>query len=83
MTDEETLLQEDTKRVFTEKKDFIFSTIKDLFDEHEIIPQPDYQRNYVMDDKQASRLIESILMGIPIPTVYLCEENDNTYSIID
>lgn len=74
---------DNTKRVFTEKKDFPLSVIKDMFDDGDIIPQPDYQRDYVMDTKTASRLIESVLMNIPIPTVYLCEEIDGTYSIID
>lgn len=32
---------------------------------------------------KASKLIESALIGIPIPTIYLCEEKDGTYSIID
>ena len=36
-----------------------------------------------MDEKKASKLIESVLLQIPIPTVYLCEENDGTLSIID
>lgn len=76
-------LVEETKRVYTDKKDFTLSNIREMFDEGDIIPQPDYQRDYVMDQKQASKLVESILIGIPIPTVYLCEELDNTYSIID
>lgn len=79
---EETIVNE-TKRVFTDKKDFPLSLIKDMFDDGDIIPQPDYQRDYVMDVKTASKLIESVLMNIPIPTVYLCEEVDGTFSIID
>lgn len=74
---------ESQKRVFTEKKDFPLSLIREMFDEGDIIPQPDYQRDYVMDEKTASRLVESVLMNIPIPTVYLCEERDGTFSIID
>ena len=73
----------DNKKVYTQTKDLPISTIKEMFDDGDIIPQPDYQRDYVMDQKQASKLIESVLIGIPIPTVYLCEELDNTYSIID
>ena len=82
MLEEETIVNE-TKRVFTDKKDFPLSLIKDMFDDGDIIPQPDYQRDYVMDVKTASKLIESVLMNIPIPTVYLCEEEDGTFSIID
>ena len=54
-----------------------------MFDDGDIIPQPDYQRDYIMDEKKASKLIESVLLQIPIPTVYLCEESDGTLSIID
>ena len=74
---------EEIKRVFTDKRDFPLSTIREMFADGDVIPQPDYQRDYVMDDKRASKLVESLLMGIPIPTVYLCEENDGTYSVID
>lgn len=71
------------KTVFTEQKDFPLSTIRDMYDEGDIIPNPDYQRDYVYNDKQASKLVESILMGIPIPTVYFSEEDDGTYTVID
>lgn len=54
-----------------------------MVDDGDIIPNPEYQRDYVYTDKQASKLVESVLMGIPIPTIYLCVEEDNTYSVID
>ena len=71
------------KQVFTEKKDVPLSTLKEMVDDGDIIPNPEYQRDYVYTDKQASKLVESVLMGIPIPTIYLCVEEDNTYSVID
>ena len=71
------------KKVFTDKKDLSLRDIKEMFDEGEIIPQPDYQRDFIMDEYKSSKLIESTLLRIPIPTVYLCEEEDGTYSIID
>ena len=73
----------DTKKVYTVIKDYPLSIIKEMFDDGDIIPQPDYQRDYIMDDKKASKLIESVILQIPIPTVYLCEESDGTLSIID
>lgn len=71
------------KQVFTDKSDFTLSTLKEMVDDGDIIPNPDYQRDYVYNDKQASKLVESILIGIPIPTIYLCEEEDNSFSVID
>ena len=71
------------KKVFTDKTNFPLSTLREMVDEGDIVPNPDYQRDYVYNDKQASKLVESVLLGIPIPTIYLCQEEDNTYSVID
>src|SRR4051794_17613871 len=44
---------------------------------------PRLQRRYVWTDEQASRLIESLLVGIPIPPLYFAERRDGTWEIID
>ena len=52
-------------------------------DRHELIIDPDFQRNSVWDKKQCSELIESILMGIPIPVMYLFEARDGSKQVVD
>ena len=49
----------------------------------DIILNPDFQRNEVWDKKQESELIESILMGIPIPIIYLFQARDTTIQVVD
>ena len=44
---------------------------------------PDYQRDSVYSVEKSSRLVESALMRIPLPTIYLCEETNGKLSIID
>jgi hypothetical protein len=44
---------------------------------------PGFQRNYVWDIKRASRLIESLLIGLPIPQIFLYEEGKNSFLVID
>lgn len=44
---------------------------------------PGFQRNYVWDIRRASRLIESLLIGLPIPQVFLYEEKRNSFLVID
>lgn len=70
-------------KVFTENKDLTLSNIKEMVDDNDLIPNPDYQRDYVYNDSQASKLVESILIGIPIPVIYLSEESDGSYTVID
>lgn len=49
---------------------------------HIIIPE--FQRQYVWDIKQASRFIESLILGLPVPGVFLSQEKDtNRMLVID
>jgi len=45
--------------------------------------RPRFQRRYVWSDKLASRLIESILLNVPIPPVYLSQNQDFELDVID
>ena len=44
---------------------------------------PGFQRNYVWDIKRASKLIESLIIGLPVPQLFLYEESKNSYLVID
>lgn len=49
----------------------------------DLVLAPDFQRNNVWDRKHQSELVESILMGIPIPLIYLFEDEEGVRQIID
>ena len=44
---------------------------------------PDYQRDFVWDDARQSRLIESIVLGLPIPPIFVAENSDGRLEIVD
>ncbi len=44
---------------------------------------PGFQRNYVWDLGRASKLIESLILGIPVPQVFLYEAERNQFLVID
>ena len=44
---------------------------------------PGFQRNYVWDISRASKLIESLLLGIPVPQIFLYETDRNQFLVID
>lgn len=70
--------------VRVEKANFSILHLKRLVeDRKELILAPKYQRENVWDSKQKSELIESILMGIPIPIIYLFETREGTKQVID
>lgn len=48
-----------------------------------LVLAPDFQRKTVWDKKHQSELIESVLVGIPIPLIYLFEDENGIRQIID
>lgn len=70
--------------VRVEKVQFSVLHLKRLYeDRKELILNPDFQRKDVWKRKQRSELIESILMGIPIPIMYLFETADGRKQVVD
>ena len=85
MPEEDEYEGEDTPleyNITSSPNDFNTKTIFD-FIESGIVKIPGFQRNYVWDIKRASKLIESIIMGLPIPQVFLYEKNKNDFLVID
>ncbi len=62
--------------------DFTLSGIKDLWKNGDIVI-PGFQREFVWSIKQASLLIESFLLGLPVPPVFFYIDKDNKNIVID
>lgn len=84
--DEETHIDEIPKgerTLHTQAYDKSISDIVAMIDNGDIVLDPDYQRNYIWDDKRASLLVESILLNVPIPVVYVAEDEDSRWDVVD
>lgn len=51
-------------------------------DENDIFV-PEYQREFVWDEERQSKLIESITLGLPIPIIFLAEDQNGRLEIVD
>jgi hypothetical protein len=71
------------RKIIWQAKDFSIREFLSMKQDGELELQPEYQRNYVASVQIASRLIESILMDVPIPVIYLAEERNGKFSVID
>lgn len=61
-------------------------TIREIFtqiQENDLDLAPDFQRSFVWRDKQQVRLIESILLGIPLPAFYFNQDKTGAHQVID
>lgn len=49
----------------------------------ELVTVPQYQRRFRWDAKRESRLIESILLGLPVPSMFVATNEDATWELVD
>ncbi|WP_294336298.1 DUF262 domain-containing protein [uncultured Sphingomonas sp.] len=71
------------KELVTAQADYNLGTLRDLADDNTIDMKPHFQRRFRWDDKKKSKLIESLLLNVPIPPIYLNEDKFGRYSVID
>lgn len=71
------------KSVHTQSLDISFNELADMIKEGELDINPDYQRLFLWSEGARSRFIESLLLEMPIPPVYVVEEEDNKKLLID
>lgn len=62
--------------------DMSLRQIVDMYAEGDI-EKPDLQRKYVWNKNEASRFIDSVLLGLPVPSVFLAKTKDNRLLIVD
>lgn len=71
------------RRLVTQPYDLGVKGIADDIEQGNIALDIQYQRKYVWDRSKASRLIESLLLNIPIPVCYFAEDENGVYEVID
>ena len=79
---DDTDLQIDEYDLASSPNDFNVLTIASFL-ESGAVKVPGFQRHYVWDLKRASKLIESLIIGLPIPQIFLYEEGRNNFLVID
>jgi uncharacterized protein with ParB-like and HNH nuclease domain len=82
MDDDESDIQITEYDITASSNDFNVMTIVNFLDAG-AIRLPPYQRNYTWDRRRASKLIESLIIGLPVPQIFLYEESRNAFLILD
>jgi len=57
--------------------------IKSMYENGEVVTNPDFQRLYRWSNYQRTKLIESILLGIPIPPIFVYQRDDGLWEVVD
>jgi hypothetical protein len=75
---------DEDKEISQERNDFLLPQVIDFVRTRQWMNlQPEYQRRQVWDKKKQSLFIESLLMNLPIPPVFLYEPEYSRYEVMD
>lgn len=83
MSEIEARFEESQNALVVQSSDFSLRGLHDMVSKNVIDLAPKYQRRERWDTNRQSELIESFLLNIPVPPIYLSEESYGVYSIID
>ena len=81
-SDENDSYSEETYNITSWGADLSFRELIFMYKDEELL-KPEIQRNYVWDKTEASRFIESLLMGLPVPSIFLARLPNEKQLIID
>src|SRR5690606_21799915 len=57
--------------------------LTNLYKEGELIIRPAFQRLFRWDLEQKSKLVESILLGIPLPSIFVAQDENGRWEVVD
>ena len=70
-------------QIFTDSYAMSIGEVMSLYEKHELDIHPEFQRFFRWTTEQKSRLVESILLGIPLPSVFVAQRADGVWEVID
>jgi len=73
----------DPEQIRIHTKHYSLRQIVDMIADKDVDLAPDFQRQYVWKDWQRWGLIESLLLGIPLPSFYFNEDPDGRLQVVD
>lgn len=71
------------KKVVSDGYDMSLGEVVTLYKENELKINPEFQRLFRWDLTRKTRFIESILLGIPIPPIFVFQDDEGTWELID
>lgn len=70
-------------RLSADRMDISFGELVNLYKNNELVIRPEYQRLFRWNNNQKTGLIESILLGIPVPPIFVAEDEDGIWELVD
>lgn len=76
-------IEEQRNLLSTDRLDLSFGEIMRLYQDGDLIIRPAFQRYFRWDEEQRTRFIESLLLGIPIPPIFVAANGEGIWELVD
>ncbi|MBD3177390.1 MAG: DUF262 domain-containing protein [Armatimonadia bacterium] len=76
-------IDEQRATIRTDRYSMSIGELANLYENEELEIHPEFQRFYRWDEWQKTRLIESVMLGIPIPQLFVAEREDGVWELVD
>ncbi|HHF3824279.1 DUF262 domain-containing protein [Haemophilus influenzae] len=76
-------IQKARKSVHTDGYSMSIGELVNLYDDKEMDIRPEFQRLFRWNTEQKSKFIESILLGIPLPSIFVSQREDGIWEVVD
>lgn len=76
-------LEAKRKTVSFDSYDLSVRQVLDMVESGDIFVPPEYQRQFIWDSERQSVLVESVMLGIPVPSLFMAMNADSTWEVVD
>lgn len=83
MTNLERQIEKAKSIVKTNSYDMSIGELVSIYKDGELIIDPEYQRYFRWEQEQKTRFIESIMLGIPIPSIFVFQQKSSRWELVD
>lgn len=79
----DTEIQASARSISTDSYEMSVGELINVYRDNELIVNPEFQRLFRWDINQKSHLVESLLIGVPLPSIFVFEVEDGKWELID
>lgn len=72
-----------SKEIHSDGYSMSLGELANLYKDGELLLHPEFQREFRWTEKQKSNLIESVMLGIPLPPIFVVQEENGVWDVID
>ncbi|MCW2482200.1 DUF262 domain-containing protein [Candidatus Symbiopectobacterium sp. NZEC135] len=83
MVDIEEVITKKRNSLKADRLDMSFGELMNMYEDGDLFITPEYQRAFRWSNFQQTRFIESVLLGIPIPPIFVAEDDKGKWEVVD